>query len=234
MDGSLRNIGADDSFWEVGRQPASGLETRLQGWLDRLNGRRISILRRFHGAFTASTALYPKLASRIAQAARPAVKALSEVVAAGQAALPAAVPQSVRRALALMGRTEMSDTSQEPDPIQILLSEFNALDPDQKDKVARNLTLLWDNFQDAFDGLSGFLAAPTTEQDAFMEKLEAAAERMRPARGTEAGFHYVTVELTRQYIAFLRVGKADRSAVALATCVVSLIDRGRQLRRQAA
>jgi hypothetical protein len=80
-----------------------------------------------------------------------------------------------------------------------------------------------------FGGISGFLATMPTEQDAFMEKLEAAATRMEPAKGTNVAFHYFTVELTRQYISFFRLGRSDRQAVALASCVVSLIDNGRRM-----
>jgi hypothetical protein len=127
---------------------------------------------------------------------------------------------------------EAATASHEPDMVQEILGEFEALRSDMQDKVARNLALLWDNFQDAFGGISGFMAAQALEQDAFMHKLNAAAERMRPARGTSAAFHYVTVELMRQYVTFFRSGRSDPKAVRLATCVVSLIEHGRGMPKE--
>lgn len=124
------------------------------------------------------------------------------------------------------------DPNAEPDPVELVMEEFHGLEPAQQDKVAKNLALLWNSFTGAFGGVSGFQAASPTEQRSYVEKLEAAARRMEAARGTEAAFHYVTVELIRQYIAFLQVGSTDPKAVALARLVAPLIDRGFKMEAQ--
>lgn len=124
---------------------------------------------------------------------------------------------------------QIHDPNGEPDPVELVMEEFGGLEPAQQDKVAKNLALLWNSFTGAFGGVSGFQATSATEQQSYVEKLEAAAQRMEAARGTEAAFHYVTVELIRQYIAFLRAGSTEPKAVALARLVAPLIDRGHRL-----
>ncbi|WP_230531247.1 hypothetical protein [Microvirga roseola] len=118
---------------------------------------------------------------------------------------------------------------EEPDPVDIVIAEFGKLERDQQDKVARNLSLLWDNFREVFGGASGFQAAPPIDQKLYLEKLEAAARRMEVVKGSEAAFHYVTVELMRQYASFLQTGSTDEKAVALARLVAPLIDRGHRM-----
>jgi hypothetical protein len=123
----------------------------------------------------------------------------------------------------------MPDPADEVDPVLLVMEEFEVLGPDQQEKVARSLALLWNSFTGVFGGVSGFRNASAVEQRAYSEKLEAAAERMRAARGTDAAFHYVTVELIRHYVAFLLIGSTDPKAVALARLVAPLIDRGHKL-----
>jgi hypothetical protein len=118
---------------------------------------------------------------------------------------------------------------QEVDAVQLILGEFESLSREQQDRVAKNLTLLWESYISVFGGVSAFQAASTTERQAYIKKLEAACHRMERAKGTEAAFHYVTVELFRQYISFLQLGSRDRSAVALASVVAPLIDRGHKM-----
>ncbi|QRM29808.1 hypothetical protein [Microvirga sp. VF16] len=115
------------------------------------------------------------------------------------------------------------------DPIWNLLAEFRALAPEQQDKSAKNLALLWDHFETTFDGLSGFLAEPQAEQSLYLEKLMTASRRMKLARGSEVAFHYVTVELMRLYVHGLQRGRSDRAALTLASNVVALINRGRMM-----
>ncbi|WP_262271838.1 hypothetical protein [Microvirga yunnanensis] len=116
---------------------------------------------------------------------------------------------------------------EEPDPAWALLEDLQNLKADQQDKTAKNLALLWKSFEDSFGGLSGYLQSLETEQLLYLNKLKAASDRMRLARGTEAAFHYVTVELMRQYVGCFQAGRSDQAAMALATCVSGLIDRGR-------
>jgi hypothetical protein len=131
-----------------------------------------------------------------------------------------------RKLFPFLAPAKTAPESEEPDIVHAILSEFECLGQDQQDKVAKNLALLWHNFQDMFGGISGFLAAPHTEQEIFMERLQAAVDRMETARGSQVAFHYVTVELMRQYISFFLIGRADQKTISLAACVVSLIDRG--------
>lgn len=115
----------------------------------------------------------------------------------------------------------------EQDPIWELLTEFKALNPDQQDKAAQNLALLWGHFEDTFDGLSGFLAEPQTEQTLYLDKLATASRRMKLARGSEAAFHYVTVEVMLLYVGCLQSKRSDQAALSLAACAAAMINRGR-------
>jgi hypothetical protein len=121
------------------------------------------------------------------------------------------------------------DEALEQDPVWNLLGEFKTLAPDQQDKAARNLALLWGHFEDTFGGLSGFLAEPQTEQALYLDKLDTASRRMRLARGSDVAFHYVTVEVMRLYVVCLRTRRSDRAALSLATCAATLINRGRMM-----
>ncbi|MFC1456091.1 hypothetical protein ACETIH_05010 [Microvirga arabica] len=117
----------------------------------------------------------------------------------------------------------------EQDPIWSLLREFKTLAPDQQDKSAKNLALLWGHFEETFGGLSGFLAEPQMEQALYLDKLDTASRRMKLARGSDVAFHYVTVEVMRLYVICLHTGRSDRAALSLATCAAALINRGRMM-----
>ena len=117
----------------------------------------------------------------------------------------------------------------EQDPIWNLLGEFKTLAPDQQEKAAKNLALLWAHFEDTFGGLSGFLAEPQTEQALYLNKLDTASRRMKLARGSDVAFHYVTVEVMRLYVICLRTSRSDQAALSLATCAATLINRGRMM-----
>jgi hypothetical protein len=119
--------------------------------------------------------------------------------------------------------------SRGPERVKAIISDFHALTPDQQAKVAKNLAQLWDNFLEVFGGLSGFWASPLSEQEACMDKLEAAVGNLEPQKRSETGFQYVTIELMRLYLAFLFVGRTDHLSVALGALVVPLIDRGREI-----
>jgi hypothetical protein len=119
----------------------------------------------------------------------------------------------------------------EQDPIWNLVGEFKTLAPDQQEKAAKNLALLWAHFEDTFGGLSGFLAEPQTEQALYLDKLDTASRRMKLARGSNVAFHYVTVEVMRLYVICLQTSRSDRAALALATCAATLINRGRMMTR---
>jgi hypothetical protein len=121
------------------------------------------------------------------------------------------------------------DEALEQDPVWNLLGEFETLAPDQQDKAAKNLSLLWGHFEETFGGLSGFLAEPPTEQALYLDKLDTASRRMKLARGSGVAFHYVTVEVMRLYVICLQTRRSDRAALSLATCAATLINRGRMM-----
>jgi hypothetical protein len=117
-----------------------------------------------------------------------------------------------------------------PDQAMAVLSEFEALEPAKQTATARNVALLWDCFVEEFDGVSGFLAATATEQNEYLEKLEAAARRMEPGRYSAVGYHYVSVVLMMMYVGSLHGRESGRSAIALSRRVSMLIDEGRVIR----
>ncbi len=142
----------------------------------------------------------------------------------------AVYPEALTKARALLPFVPLASTDEdalEHDPAWEILAEFQKLDASDQDKAAKNLALLWGHFEDTFGGLSGFLEESQTERSQYLEKLMAASQRMKLARGSNVAFHYVTVELMRQYVCCLQQRRSDRPALSLASCVAALINRGR-------
>jgi hypothetical protein len=142
----------------------------------------------------------------------------------------AVYPEALTKARALLSFVPLASTDEdalEHDPAWEILDEFQKLDASDQDKAAKNLALLWGHFEDTFGGLSGFLEESQTERSQYLEKLMAASQRMKLARGSNVAFHYVTVELMRQYVCCLQQRRSDRPALSLASCVAALINRGR-------
>ena len=220
MDTSPQPIDSYVSLWEADLSskivPVAWLK-RLQPWTER-----------FKWVVEASTQQNHHVTLRLQQAAALASSFKPKAVAAWEAAHPIVVSHG-RKVAPFLPWPELNAEASEPDAVQSILADFAGLDQERQGRVAKNIVLLWDNFQEMFGGISGFLAAAQTDQDAFMEKLAAASARMQAARGSEAAFHYVTVELMRQYISFFQSRRSDPGALALARCVVSLINRGRQM-----
>jgi hypothetical protein len=157
-----------------------------------------------------------------------ALIALPRVFAAWDSIRPALISHA-RGLLPFMPLSDADDEALKQDPIWDLLKDFKSLEPDHQDKAAKNLALLWGHFEETFGGLSGFMAEPQTEQRLYLDKLATASRRMKLARGSEVAFHYVTVELMRLYVDCLQMGRSDRAALSLATCVSALINRGRMM-----
>ncbi len=211
--------------WHVDDEPKSGLLQRLE-------------------LFYKLCHLQWRLAGKCGDAVRPALSRVSgtldqtilatalivlpRVFAGWDAARPTILAHT-RTLLPFIPLATPEEEALERDPVWELLAEFQALDPHQQDKAAKNVTLLWGHFEDSFGGLSGFLAEPQSEQLQYLDKLMTASLRMRPARGSEVAFHYVTVELMRQYVSCFRLERSDRAALSLAACVAGLINRGRML-----
>ncbi|WP_201836294.1 hypothetical protein [Microvirga zambiensis] len=149
---------------------------------------------------------------------------------AGWETLRPVIRAHTRALLPFIPQTTPEEEAVAQDPAWEILAEFESLAPDQRDKAAQNLALLWDHFEKTFGGLSGFLAEPQTEQSLYLDKLMTASRRMKLARGSEVAFHFVTVELMRLYVEGLWHGRRDRAAFSLASTVSVLIDRGRMMR----
>jgi hypothetical protein len=222
MDGSSPRLPAGISDPRVGTLPRKTARRRPR----HLRRQAQKRLRRLAAPFRPkATALLEALPSRDTLAAL--TKALAaRAVSPWQKLSPATVAQLRRLFPAL---PVAGGPNEEHDPVRLVMAEFHDLSSDQQNKVAQNLALLWNSFTSVFGGVSGFRAASPTEQREYLEKLQLAARRMEAAKGTEAAFHYVTVELIRLYIGFHQVGSTDQGAVALAKVVAPLIDRGHRL-----
>ena len=211
--------------WSVDHQPQNGLIEKLEQFY------RLCLLR-WQFIETCRKAAQPALA-RAGTVSGQTVLATALIVLprvfAGWDALRPALLSHARALLTCVPITRAEDEAIESDPAWELLAEFQALSPDQQDKAAKNLSLLWDHFEHMFGGLSGFLAESPIEQSLYLDKLVTASRRMKLARGSEVAFHYVTVELMRLYVHGLQLGRADRAALSLASTVVVLINRGRMM-----
>jgi len=211
--------------WSADHQPQNGLIEKLEQFY------RLSLLRwRFLEA--CRQAARPRLAQAGAVLDQTVLASALIVVPKVLAGWDGLRPRWVSHSRALLPSLPIPSEAEEAlaaDPAWELLAEFQALAPDRQDKAARNLALLWDHFEHMFGGLSGFLAEPAIEQSIYLDKLMTASRRMKLARGSEVAFHYVTVELMRLYVSYLRLGRSDRAAMALAANVVALISRGRMV-----
>jgi len=217
---------SDFSFpWCVDHHPKSGLILRLELFY-KLCHLQWQVVRK------SSEAARPTL-NRISGTLDQTVLATALIVLpklwAGWDAVRPALLSGSRILLPNISRSMPEEEAIEQDPAWELLAEFQRLQATQQDQVARNLALLWGHFEDGFGGVSGFLRSPQTEQSQYLEKLLAASVKMRAARGSEVAFHYVTVELMRQYVSCLQSGRQDRAALSLATCAASLINHGRMI-----
>jgi len=224
MDSSPQHLNAGLFRWEV-ENPSPN---RLDRWLEQLEALRQFHAQRLRSAVAAYVSASREIAHKVDLPTLPERLVPPRVLAVWEEAQPVLLSHS-RKLLPFLPLFEAPEGPPEPDPVEEILGDFDGLTREQQEKVAENVALLWDYFQETFGGISGFLASPQTEQAAYMEKLNAASERMQVARGTNVAFHYVTVELVRQYLSFLQRGTADMSAVLLAERVVALIERGRQL-----
>ncbi|WP_262030652.1 FUSC family protein [Microvirga sp. Mcv34] len=216
--------GSDFTFpWSVDQQPQNNLIEKLERFY------RLSLLRwRFLEA--CRQAARPRLTQAGAvldQTMLATALIVVPKVMAGWDRLRPALVSHARALRPFLPLASEEDDVLAADPAWEILAEFQALAPDQQDKAARNLALLWDHFEHMFGGLSGFLAEPAIEQSVYLDKLTTASRRMKLARGSEVAFHYVTVELMRLYVSYLQLRRSDRPALALAANVVALISCGR-------
>jgi hypothetical protein len=211
--------------WSVDQQPQHGLIDKLEYFY------RLCLLR-WHFIETCRQAVRPALERTGAvldqTVLATALIILPKVFARWDVLRPALLSHT-RALLPFIPMADAEDEALESDPVWELLAEFQALVPDQQDKAAKNLALLWDHFEHMFGGLSGFLAEPQVEQSLYLDKLMTASRRMKIARGSDVAFHYVTVELMRHYVHCLQLGRSDQAALSLASAVAALINRGRMM-----
>jgi hypothetical protein len=116
---------------------------------------------------------------------------------------------------------------------RVLMDQFHALDPDQRDRVAVQLAELWEWLITEFGGPAGFLDKPQAEQDAYIERLRIVTQRTEEHKETDLGRYYYSSALLSLYASALRAERRDPDQTALAALVASMIDRGRQLSQAA-
>lgn len=212
-------------LWSVDHRPQDGLIEKLEQFyrLCHLRWRFIETCRQV------TRPAFERAGTALDQTVLATALIVLPKVIAGWDVLRPALLSSTRALLPFVPIASAADEALESDPAWELLAELQALAPDQQDKAAKNLALLWDHFEHMFGGLSGFLAESQTEQSLYLEKLMTASRRMKLARGTDVAFHYVTVELMRLYVHCLQLRRSDRAALSLASNVAALINRGRMM-----
>jgi hypothetical protein len=211
--------------WSVDHQPQNALLERIEQFY------RLCLLRwRFiETCRQAARPTFERTGAVLDQTVLATALIVLPKVFAGWDALRPALLSHTRALLPFIPIASAEDEALASDPVWDLLAEFQALAPDQQDKAAKNLALLWDHFEHLFGGLSGFLAEPQVEQSLYLDKLMTASQRMKVARGSDVAFHYVTVELMRHYVHCLQLGRLDRAALTLASSVAALINHGRMM-----
>lgn len=211
--------------WTADHEPGKALAEGLERFY-RLCHRRWQV---FEVVRQASQPALAKAGAAAGQTVRATALIVLPRVFAGWDALRPAVLAQARSLMPFAPLPSPEEEALRADPVWALLAEFQALEPDQQVKSAKNLALLWDHFGQTFGGVSGYLAEPQVEQLVYLDKLTTASRRMRLARGSEVAFHYVTVELMRLYVQCFQQGRSDRVALTLAAHVASLINRGRMV-----
>ena len=79
-------------------------------------------------------------------------------------------------------------------PIITLIDELNDLDPKKRDGAARQLTILWSAFQEDL-GITRFLQASQSEQDAYLNRLDRIVERGRELKHSNAAAYYYSTSI---------------------------------------
>ena len=115
-----------------------------------------------------------------------------------------------------------------PHPAQTLLSELDALDQERRESTARQLALLWSAFTQDF-GISRFEAAPRSEQQAYLDRLDRIIERGREIKESELGRYYYSTALLRHFLEAHRTHDTTPAARAVSEWLVWLTERGREL-----
>lgn len=225
MSSSPQRLIGPSFFWDANGQPTTRSSRGLEQLhtIGQLSRARIARWRRVGR----STGI--RLAGALDQTSLTSALGVISKIPAQWDVVRALLLSKIQALLPFFPLAQVEQTEEEPDPAWELLADFRNLAIDQQDKAAKNLALLWGDFEHSFGGLSGYLGSPETEQLLYLEKLKAASDRMRLARGTDGVFHYVTVELMRQYVGCFQESRSDDAARTLAAWVSGLIDRGRHL-----
>ena len=117
-------------------------------------------------------------------------------------------------------------------PAQVLLAELETLDPARRDSTAVQLAVLWGWFTDAFGGPADFAAAPASEQNAYLARLDLAVERSGGLKNTDLARFYFSSALFAHYLRALRANDTGPDALAISDRVVAMVERGRRLEKR--
>ena len=117
-------------------------------------------------------------------------------------------------------------------PAPPLLSEINALDQEKRDSTARQLAWLWSSFTEEF-GISRFIEAPSSDQQAYLARLDRIVERGRELKDTDLARYYYSAALLRDFLEAHRTHDTSPAAKAIAERFVGLTERGRELEQNA-
>ena len=107
-----------------------------------------------------------------------------------------------------------------------LIARLKRLPSQHTDVVAEDVALLWGSLIVEFRGLDGFIAAEGDAQMSYLAQLTSSATRLASQRRSR--HHFVAVA---SFCAYLIGWLSPRSeaSVALGTCVISALVRGRSL-----
>jgi hypothetical protein len=112
----------------------------------------------------------------------------------------------------------------------IELTEFlDRLGAVEKDEVAKDLTLLWDAFEQQFGGLDGFLAAGEQQKSEYFGRLAGSAGRLTMSRHPRAVRYARSAALMLAYLKAFTRAQPSTADVALGSRIAGAIQSGRSM-----
>jgi hypothetical protein len=133
-----------------------------------------------------------------------------------------------RHVFALLKKPDPGPADEADLRLQALIDEFDALDGEKKDAVARAIWLLWTAFRQTFEGMAGFMEASEQEQDAYLAKIRKASESMSAGKDAGRGHYYYATSMMLSYVSGWRRETVSKAQKDLSEKVVAMIDRQRQ------
>jgi hypothetical protein len=139
--------------------------------------------------------------------------------------------------LKAIGSSVNSQFAEKPDPIdeecERLVADIDALSQEQKTELTQQVGKLWNSFVSRFDGVDGFLEAPSEQRNAYHGQLADFAERYDHLRGTPQEYALLSVLATLRYTSLIGRNDISRGEKHLSTVVVDLINQARMLEKSA-